>query len=242
MAKTPQRLLDANARYYAENREKISAQRKQAWAVNPNREAVLRENRQRYHRNKEAYQPARDEWAKNNREKMLTYYKHKQAEHIAFLNAIKAGQPCATCNELYPPCAMDFDHVRGVKRHAVGNMTNYRRERVLEEIAKCQLLCCACHRVKTQADKGDSKIPQARAFHAWIGDLKTAPCSDCGRTRPAVAMDFDHRGGKVADISNMWSWRRERVQAELAKCDLVCACCHRVRTHERGRKAILEAA
>ena len=27
----------------------------------------------------------------------------------------------------------------------------------------------------------------------------------------------------------------ERVQAEIAKCEIVCANCHRVRTRDRGR-------
>ena len=80
------------------------------------------------------------------------------------------------------------------------------------------------------------------AYHAWIDLLKAAPCLDCSRTYPPVAMDFDHvRGEKVSGIARMWSWRRERVLAELAKCDLVCANCHRVRTYGRS-ELIAEAA
>lgn len=47
-------------------------------------------------------------------------------------------------------------------------------------------------------------------------------------------MDFDHvRGAKVSGIANMWSWHPDRVRTELAKCELVCANCHRIRTVRR---------
>lgn len=70
----------------------------------------------------------------------------------------------------------------------------------------------------------------------WLDSLKTGPCVDCGGNFPPCVMDFDHvRGEKVANVSQMIRWSRERVLAEVAKCDLVCANCHRVRTHLTGR-------
>lgn len=47
-------------------------------------------------------------------------------------------------------------------------------------------------------------------------------------------MDFDHvRGEKVADLSTMVNQCTTvaAIDAEIAKCDLVCANCHRIRTH-----------
>jgi len=51
-------------------------------------------------------------------------------------------------------------------------------------------------------------------------------------------MDFDHvRGEKVLSISAMvhkgFSW--ESILAEIAKCDVVCSNCHRIRTAARGQ-------
>lgn len=59
------------------------------------------------------------------------------------------------------------------------------------------------------------------------------PCADCGKLYPPYVMDFDHRdpSTKTAIISylpRLQSWAR--LKAELAKCDLVCANCHRMRT------------
>jgi hypothetical protein len=55
-------------------------------------------------------------------------------------------------------------------------------------------------------------------------------------------MDFDHRDPalKAFSISNgvNKAYPLERIKEELAKCDLVCALCHRYRTHgTRRRKA-----
>ena len=60
-------------------------------------------------------------------------------------------------------------------------------------------------------------------------------CIDCGYAEHAVALDFDHRDPdlKIANVSSlMWApW--DRIVAELEKCDVRCACCHRVKTHVR---------
>jgi hypothetical protein len=64
-----------------------------------------------------------------------------------------------------------------------------------------------------------------------------AGCVDCGYKDHAVALDFDHLPGcdKVANISklvkNDTDW--DTIAEEIAKCVVVCARCHRVRTHER---------
>lgn len=61
-------------------------------------------------------------------------------------------------------------------------------------------------------------------------------CVDCGVFFPPVAMDFDHvRGGKEMNIATMVSgaYKLELIIEEIKKCDLVCACCHRIRTHTR---------
>jgi hypothetical protein len=70
---------------------------------------------------------------------------------------------------------------------------------------------------------------------AIVDDMKQAPCTDCNRTFPSVCMDFDHvRGEKKAGITQLVGqhWSVEVLMEEFAKCELVCACCHRIRTHQ----------
>lgn len=67
-----------------------------------------------------------------------------------------------------------------------------------------------------------------------VNQLKQGPCMDCGRSFPAVCMDFDHRdpSTKSDSISQLVAKRRrwEIIEEEIQKCDLVCACCHRIRS------------
>lgn len=70
----------------------------------------------------------------------------------------------------------------------------------------------------------------------WAISLKDKPCADCGGTFPPYVMDFDHvRGVKTANVAELlWgNVSKDIVLAEIAKCELVCANCHRIRTHSR---------
>ena len=66
-----------------------------------------------------------------------------------------------------------------------------------------------------------------------IREAKSAPCSDCGVSYPYYVMDFDHvRGQKAFTIGRgINSASVEQVRAEIEKCDIVCANCHRIREH-----------
>ncbi len=199
-----------------------------------NRQSITASNRVRWAKRKKDYKAAIDAWRATHRVELLSDYRRRGEEYRSFLDTTKLGKACADCGETYLPYCMEYDHVRGVKRWALGKMANHRRDAVLAEIAKCDLVCCACHRVRTQVRKGSSTIRKVIEFREWLSTFKSKPCMDCGRTRPLVAMDFDHvRGEKVNQITNMWSWGRDRVLAEIAKCDLVCCICHRIRTQFR---------
>ena len=65
-----------------------------------------------------------------------------------------------------------------------------------------------------------------------IKKAKDVPCADCNNRFPAVAMDFHHvSGDKLANVGNMTSWGSSlpKLQAEIDKCVVLCACCHRIR-------------
>jgi len=69
---------------------------------------------------------------------------------------------------------------------------------------------------------------------AFVEMLKAKPCEDCGRSFPPECMDFDHvRGKKHAGVAHMKRYALPRLLEEILKCDLVCACCHRIRTRRR---------
>ena len=71
-----------------------------------------------------------------------------------------------------------------------------------------------------------------------LDNIKNVPCKDCGKNFPACARDFDHLDGheKIANIADL---RKNlsliKILEEVKKCEVVCACCHRIRTYNRGQ-------
>ena len=80
-------------------------------------------------------------------------------------------------------------------------------------------------------------IAKQKAYLAqYLRDLKTkTPCIDCGINYPYYVMDFDHvRGVKQANVMELVSTlSKKKIDEEIAKCEIVCSNCHRIRTHIR---------
>ena len=80
-------------------------------------------------------------------------------------------------------------------------------------------------------------IAKQKAYLAqYLRDLKTkTPCVDCGINYPYYVMDFDHvRGVKHANVMELVSTlSKKKIDEEIAKCEIVCSNCHRIRTHMR---------
>lgn len=93
-------------------------------------------------------------------------------------------------------------------------------------------------------DRVHADFATRRARNRGIVDLaKDRPCEDCGLRFPPECMDFDHvRGEKRGDVGRMAMQKGAVITllAEIAKCEVVCANCHRIRTRVRrqyiGRK------
>jgi hypothetical protein len=90
------------------------------------------------------------------------------------------------------------------------------------------------------AARSRSKVEQLRALTKRLKEEH--PCADCGEHYPYYVMDFDHvRGVKEFEVRIATASRKgwSRIYAEIAKCDIVCANCHRVRTWDRMHSAPL---
>lgn len=81
-----------------------------------------------------------------------------------------------------------------------------------------------------------SKQRRVEAALELVSAYKRAhPCDDCGETN-LVLLDFDHLREKVREISLMAAAGAplDAIRTEIAKCEVVCANCHRRRTARRG--------
>lgn len=67
------------------------------------------------------------------------------------MDSLKRGIPCRDCGETFPPYVMHWDHVPGhVKLDEIGSMVgSRRREVILAEIERCELVCANCQVMRT---------------------------------------------------------------------------------------------
>ncbi len=64
--------------------------------------------------------------------------------------------------------------------------------------------------------------------------VRTHPCVDCGEADPLV-LDFDHLRDKEFTIARAFGdVSLDNLLAEIAKCEVRCANCHRRKTAERA--------
>jgi hypothetical protein len=97
--------------------------------------------------------------------------------------------------------------------------------------------------------RSESEIRQRRENHrrhvlrqrAYVDSIKLdRGCADCGFNGHPAALDFDHLPGtiKVFNIATMVIRRNglAAIMAEIAKCEVVCANCHRIRTANRRKQ------
>jgi hypothetical protein len=74
----------------------------------------------------------------------------------------------------------------------------------------------------------------AKRVKYLVAYFRDHPCVDCGERDPVV-LAFDHLRDKKFGIGNGFRDRNwQSVLDEMAKCEVVCANCHRSRTAKRG--------
>ncbi len=77
----------------------------------------------------------------------------------------------------------------------------------------------------------------SRSWEFVLRYLQGHPCIDCQESDPRV-LEFDHRdpATKRAPVSVLVAegYGLDAIAQEIAKCDVRCANCHRIRTRERA--------
>lgn len=156
-----------------------------------------------------------------------------------------AAARCPDCGE-DDVVVLELDHVLGSKTGGVADMTHRGASAIAlaAELAKCDVVCASCHRVRTATRAGTFRIlgercvswpqksPSQRRAMRFVGDdLVGRSCVDCGEER-AACLDYDHLGDKTMNVAELvcQGASNERIATEIAKCEVRCASCHRRRT------------
>jgi hypothetical protein len=115
---------------------------------------------------------------------------------------------------------------------------------IFSDVRRKHLLCkpCACvvwrqnNSIKTKKCHKVWKKQYSAIKLEFLLKAKDKPCMDCHKSYPYYVMDFDHRepSKKLRAIAQMvgLTYSFETFKKEIAKCDLVCSNCHRIRTHK----------
>jgi hypothetical protein len=161
----------------------------------------------------------------------------------------KAKNPCVVCGETDPQL-IEADHLRD-KVHACSASSywawNGGVPALEKEIAKCQSLCCWCHRLKSGQERGTQKEKSKVKRQAIINaeKLRRGKCLRCPRRvtlETCCAFDFDHRDAstKVIDVSQLVlkskAFFDEHIDSELKACDMLCCSCHKKVTIARRKR------
>ena len=90
---------------------------------------------------------------RNNAPSKKTYTQEFQQSRRDIINRIKMERGCARCGYNTHAAALDFNHVKGAKNFSISQDPKVALKKLLDEIAKCEILCANCHRVHTYENR-----------------------------------------------------------------------------------------
>jgi hypothetical protein len=97
------------------------------------------------------------------------------------------------------------------------------------------------HSPTCRQSRHDYKMAAKGRGKAFVAEyLATHPCVDCGENDPRC-LDLDHRDpatkrGSLADLITRTQVNNAVLEAEIAKCDVRCANCHRIKHYEERQQ------
>lgn len=88
----------------------------------------------------------------SNKKRLSKNKKLAQDAAKLYIGNLLATKGCVDCGEK-DPIVLDFDHLKD-KKHNVSRMIHngFALDKIVEEIAKCEIRCANCHRRKTAKD------------------------------------------------------------------------------------------
>jgi len=190
------------------------------------------------------------QWQERNpglKKRSMDRFRQKRTE---WLTDLRAKSSCSICGQSFPdhPSVIDFHHKSGEsKESGISRMRLQTMSQIKAEVDKCIAVCANCHRIIHQKQRiRKERTPSneiARDRQRWYSKMKAAQiCSVCGKSFPDYpsVMEFHHKGdskkeGGISSMAIRTAVPLSQVQAEIAKCIVVCANCHRI-VHDLDRQ------
>ena len=136
-------------------------------------------------------------------------------------------QKCYRCGAVKPAGEFNWRHMAGNRRDSFCRpcRSAYKKEHYARNKQKY---------IDNAAAR--KRLTRRKRTEYLIAFFKAHPCLDCGETDPVV-LEFDHIGdNKLFEVTQHLAERRwDDILAEMEKCEVVCANCHRRRTCKRRR-------
>lgn len=110
-----------------------------------------------------------------NRSKVIASVARNKKANRRWFNAFKSTLKCTNCGENHP-ATLDFHHVIHDKRHRKVNdlvSDGHARQRIMEEIGKCVVLCSNCHRKHHHEERVTKRKLAKKKKHAKIHTTNT---------------------------------------------------------------------
>jgi hypothetical protein len=114
-------------------------------------------------RDREKFNAQWKQWYRTNAQKKIAWQQRRKAELKNWLATLKSTMQCLRCEERTPEC-LQFHHRDPTQKDLALAQTipnGWSKERILREIAKCDVLCANCH-LKLHWEERQLVTPVAR--------------------------------------------------------------------------------
>ena len=132
---------------------------------------------------------------------------------------------CSVCSSIFLGTVSQSKKHRSLKRRGQYRCPECRQQHRRSRLTMEQLL----ENQRENRKKHQSRLRLVRSrLKVMLG------CADCGYNAHPDALQFDHvcaSGEKLCDVSKVKNFNR--LACEVAKCEVVCANCHAIRTARR---------
>lgn len=98
---------------------------------------------------KECHAKIRAKYYERNKSSEISYVSQRRKELSKWLKEYKSNLKCNRCGEDHP-ATLEFHHINPAEKEVaisqVIRVKGWSIDRIMEEVNKCEVLCCNCHR------------------------------------------------------------------------------------------------